>query len=335
MSEQTKNEKTSCCRPLAAAPAASPTPDGAAPTAPVPSVPEVPSVPSNVGEHETLPEIEEDLRSDKRRFSNSDATAIASRIQEARKRQEQAHQKEAQNRHTLEWTLKEILRLSYDIGRDTDIFRIHTRAKQIWDMANLAQKDPPRECDIGTLAEQKARLEAYCASHGKDGEGAYRCEKCSLLYESSCELAWANMPYKERDNKMKNESTAKPKVLVIDDAGFMRSYAQKFLDFCDVEQEYGIPEDETVLAKYDVLIVDGEGIGNSKYKDGIEFCKAYEKQGNNKGLIYHSGLLPDKCDREELEKKGIKSVRKGGFASDLVEAVQEVVLNPSSGKESK
>ena len=94
MSEQTKNEKTSCCRPLAAAPVASPTPDGAAPSATVPSVPEVPSVLSNVGEHETLPEIEEDLRSDKRRFSNSDATAIASRIQEARKRQEQAHQKE-------------------------------------------------------------------------------------------------------------------------------------------------------------------------------------------------------------------------------------------------
>ena len=47
-----------------------------------------------MSENETLPEIEEDLRSDKRRFSNSDATAIASRIQEARKRQEQAHQKE-------------------------------------------------------------------------------------------------------------------------------------------------------------------------------------------------------------------------------------------------
>lgn len=34
---------SSCCRPLAAAPAASPTPDGAAPSASVPSVPSVPS----------------------------------------------------------------------------------------------------------------------------------------------------------------------------------------------------------------------------------------------------------------------------------------------------
>ncbi len=36
---------TTYCRPLAAAPAASSTPDGAAPSAPVPSVPEIPSVP--------------------------------------------------------------------------------------------------------------------------------------------------------------------------------------------------------------------------------------------------------------------------------------------------
>ena len=34
---------SSCCRPLAAAPAASPTPDGAAPSAAAPSVPSVPS----------------------------------------------------------------------------------------------------------------------------------------------------------------------------------------------------------------------------------------------------------------------------------------------------
>ena len=66
----------------------------AATSSEVPSVPVVPSVPSNGSENETLAEIEEDLRSDKRRFSNSDATAIASRIQEARKRQEQTHQKE-------------------------------------------------------------------------------------------------------------------------------------------------------------------------------------------------------------------------------------------------
>ena len=38
---------SSCCRPLAEAPAASPTPDGAAPSAPVTSVPSVSSVPSN------------------------------------------------------------------------------------------------------------------------------------------------------------------------------------------------------------------------------------------------------------------------------------------------
>lgn len=125
---------------------------------------------------------------------------------------------------------------------------------------------------------------------------------------------------------MKNDSAAKPKVLVIDDAGFMRSYAQKFLDFCDVEQKYRIPEDETVLAKYDVLIVDGNGIGNSKYKDGIEFCKAYEKQGNNKGVIYHSGLFSDKEDLEILKEMGIKVLLKGDQPGKFVEAVKEALV---------
>ena len=124
---------------------------------------------------------------------------------------------------------------------------------------------------------------------------------------------------------MKNESPAKPKVLVIDDAVFMRSYAQKFLDFCDVEQEYGIPEDETELAEYDVLIVDGEGIGNTKYKHGIEFCKAYEKQGRNKVVIYHSGLAPFGENEKALVAKGVKILTKGGNPDRLVEAIKEIV----------
>ena len=41
------NRLSSVCRPLADAPAVSPTPDGAAPSAPVPSVPSVAPVPSN------------------------------------------------------------------------------------------------------------------------------------------------------------------------------------------------------------------------------------------------------------------------------------------------
>lgn len=121
-------------------------------------------------------------------------------------------------------------------------------------------------------------------------------------------------------------ATAKPKVLVIDDARYVGSYVHKFLDFCDVEQEYGIPEDEAVLAKYDVLIVDGEGIGNSKYKHGIEFCKAYAKQGNNKGVIYHSGLEPYGEDEQILTKLGVNIMVKGRDPDLLVNAVKEALV---------
>ena len=193
---------------------------------------------------------------------------------------------------------------------------------EIRDIAKAALATPDRNCDVGTAEEQAKRLDAFCDSHGHgfDGQKIYCCENCQLISVDRCELAWAQMPY-ERES----ESTAKPRVLVIDDARFMLSYAQKFLDFCNVEQEYSIPKDETMLAKYDVIIVDGEGIGNPKYKDGIEFCKAYEKQGNNKGLIYHSGLMPDRADREILKERGIKMLLKGDVPGKFVAAVKEIV----------
>lgn len=58
-----------------------------------------------MSDNETLPEIEIDLRCDKRRFSNSDATAIGSRIEKARKRQEESHKREVE---ALKQRLKEL-----------------------------------------------------------------------------------------------------------------------------------------------------------------------------------------------------------------------------------
>lgn len=123
----------------------------------------------------------------------------------------------------------------------------------------------------------------------------------------------------EADNKQK------PKVLVIDDKYFIFSTISRTLDFCDVKHEYCIPEDESTLAEYDVLIVDGDGIGNSKYKHGMEFCKAYAKQGNNKGMIYYSGLAPYGENEKALVGKGVKILTKGGDLDRIVEAVREVV----------
>ena len=126
-------------------------------------------------------------------------------------------------------------------------------------------------------------------------------------------------------NGTETDNKPKPKVLVIDDRYFTFAYVKKFLDFCDVKHEYLIPEDESTLAEYDVLIVDGDGIGNSKYKHGMDFCKAYAKQGNNKGVIYHSGLEPYGEDEQILTKLGVNIVVKGRDPDFLVEAVREVV----------
>lgn len=95
------------------------------------------------------------------------------------------------------------------------------------------------------------------------------------------------------------------RVCVIDDWSAVADMVRKYMPDCEVEGIYRLPEDETSLAEYDVLIVDGEGIGNSKYNHGVEFCKAYEKQGNNKKVIFFSGLEPEKSDRPILEAKGV------------------------------
>lgn len=156
--------------------------------------------------------------------------------------------------------------------------------------------------------------------------GNLKCDKCGLEAHEDrfgiengqvlCDICRENM---EAANK------GKPKVLVIDDTYFVFSAISRTLDFCNVEHVYGIPEDESELADFDVLIVDGKGIGNSKYKDGIEFCKTYEKQGNNKVVIYHSGLAPYVEDEFALTNKGVKIVVKGSHPDRLVAAVQEVI----------
>ena len=48
---------------------------------------------------------------------------------------------------------------------------------------------PPRNYEVGTVEEQWARYNRFCHAH--------ECEDCPLFAEQSCELAWAQMPYRE------------------------------------------------------------------------------------------------------------------------------------------
>ena len=52
----------------------------------------------------------------------------------------------------------------------------------------------PRNCEVGTAREQMARYNSFCHNHHSYGTG---CGGCPLCGEPCCELAWAQMPYKE------------------------------------------------------------------------------------------------------------------------------------------
>lgn len=156
--------------------------------------------------------------------------------------------------------------------------------------------------------------------------GKLKCDKCGLeAHEDRFGIEDGMVVCDMCREEMEAANEGKTKVLVIDDQYFIIGYVKQFLDFCNVKHEYRIPEDESTLAEYDVLIVDGEGIANSKYKHGIEFCKAYEKQGNNKIVIYHSGLSPRGEDKTSLANRGVKILIKGENHDRLVDAVKEAV----------
>lgn len=59
---------------------------------------------------------------------------------------------------------------------------------------------PPRNCDVGSVAEQKERFKDFC----KEGKlsridlGAYCAYDCPCRDSYDCKLEWAQMPYRKR-----------------------------------------------------------------------------------------------------------------------------------------
>ena len=123
---------------------------------------------------------------------------------------------------------------------------------------------------------------------------------------------------------MRNVETDKPKVCIIDDSFLIRSTLSQCLKDnadCAVGEYSRIPEDESELAQYDVLIVDGQGIGNSKYKNGKNFLMSYKLQGMNRGCIYHSGFISGE-EEKELNALKIECVEKGCDPDVIVQVVK-------------
>lgn len=56
-----------------------------------------------------------------------------------------------------------------------------------------ALSKPPRQCDVGTAAEQAERFKKFCFDHQAPWHG---CTNCPVLMSEKCALAWAQTPYK-------------------------------------------------------------------------------------------------------------------------------------------
>ena len=106
------------------------------------------------------------------------------------------------------------------------------------------------------------------------------------------------------------------KVLMVDDFPGMQGYIEKHVPDVEVTYIRQLPEDESVFAQYDALVIDGDGIGNKTYPDGLAFCKSYDKP-EGQAVVFHSGLSARGTDALELERRGIANLPKGSNPEKL------------------
>lgn len=113
----------------------------------------------------------------------------------------------------------------------------------------------------------------------------------------------------------------RPTLAVIDDTCFIRSIIVKdFSDEYDVTEFARIPTVLDELAEFDVLIVDGNGIGNNVWKHGADFLYDYAPMHPEKRFVHFTGFCTDKnCER--LKAIGVTVVSKGSRPEKLVNAV--------------
>lgn len=101
------------------------------------------------------------------------------------------------NKKALREALCDIVMLTMKVGHS---IRGDVACGIIASKAKHALKQPPRNCDVGSVAEQKERFKDFC----KEGKlsridlGAYCAYDCPCRDSYDCKLEWAQMPYEER-----------------------------------------------------------------------------------------------------------------------------------------
>ena len=145
-------------------------------------------------------------------------------------------------------------------------------------------------------------------------------------------VAWIFEKVINRKIKSVNETLDKiqkpleKRILVIDDDRAMKSFIEKFMTGSfKVDQFYRIPDDLSVLRGYDAVVVDGLGIGNNRFKEGLDLCMAYNKS-EGQSVVYYSGLGAYGRDRDALSERGVAVVTKGSNPEKLVLAIKFAMM---------
>lgn len=115
------------------------------------------------------------------------------------------------------------------------------------------------------------------------------------------------------------------KVLVIDDDRIVKAIIEKWSEGrMEVEHLWRIPDDLSALKDYDALVVDGQGIGNKSFRNGMDFLMSYDKP-KGQSVVYHSGNGAYGHDKEELDKRGVAVVTKGSNPEKLILAIESAM----------
>ena len=112
----------------------------------------------------------------------------------------------------------------------------------------------------------------------------------------------------------------KKRICIIDDDGFIRNWVAECLKPHTVVGLRELPLDVSELYDYDILIVDGNGIGNEKWRNGVEFLMEYTPKNPLQKLIHYSGYISAQ-DEKKLTQKGIMALEKGRDFRDYVDFI--------------
>ena len=115
--------------------------------------------------------------------------------------------------------------------------------------------------------------------------------------------------------------TRKPTLAVIDDCWMIQQAVRNAVgDVYTVTSLTVIPDDLSMLDAFDVLVVDGSGIGNRTYQNGVDFLLAYAPSHSDKRFVHFTGY----CERQNMNsllKLGIPVVSKGVRPGEILEAL--------------